>query len=56
MGRESSGTAWQPDTSEHRGLMVDAAGWTLMGMLTSTWSIAAKAVGAATTRRSYPAW
>lgn len=31
MQRESSGTAWQPDTSEHMGLMSIAGDWTLMG-------------------------
>ena len=31
MTREASGTAWQPDTSEHAGLMRQAGGWTLMG-------------------------
>ena len=30
MSRESSGTAWQPDTSEHSGLHVISGGWTLM--------------------------
>jgi hypothetical protein len=30
MERESSGTAWQPDTSEHLGLMSMSGGWTLM--------------------------
>jgi hypothetical protein len=30
-GRESSGTAWQPDSGEHRGLMAEAGGWHLMG-------------------------
>ena len=30
MERESSGTAWQPDTSVHAGAMVDSDGWTLM--------------------------
>ena len=30
MERESSGTAWQPDTSEHTGLMNMSGGWTLM--------------------------
>jgi hypothetical protein len=30
MERESSGTAWQPDTSEHMGLMVMSGDWTLM--------------------------
>ena len=30
MERESSGTAWQPDTSEHMGLMQMSSGWTLM--------------------------
>ena len=30
MERESSGTAWQPDRSEHRGLMKQAGGWMLM--------------------------
>ncbi|HZH07804.1 MAG TPA: hypothetical protein VEY69_14115, partial [Lautropia sp.] len=30
-GRESSGTAWQPDSSEHRGLMSQVGGWHLMG-------------------------
>jgi hypothetical protein len=30
MARESSGTAWQPDTSEHLGLMSMSGGWTLM--------------------------
>ena len=30
MTRESSGTAWQPDSSEHMGLMSMAGGWTLM--------------------------
>jgi hypothetical protein len=30
-GRESSGTAWQPDSSEHRGLMTQVGGWHLMG-------------------------
>ena len=28
--RESSGTAWQPDTSEHAGLMKQSGDWTLM--------------------------
>ena len=31
MTRESSGTAWQPDASEHMGLMAMTGGWTLMG-------------------------
>ncbi|HEX8839244.1 MAG TPA: hypothetical protein VF750_02100 [Sphingomicrobium sp.] len=31
MQRESSGTAWQPDTSEHQGLMTKSGDWTLMG-------------------------
>lgn len=31
MTRESSGTAWQPDSSEHMGIMAQAGGWTLMG-------------------------
>ncbi len=30
MQRESSGTAWQPDASQHRGLMTMSGGWTLM--------------------------
>ncbi len=30
MQRESSGTAWQPDASEHMGLMSEAGDWTLM--------------------------
>jgi hypothetical protein len=30
MGRESSGTAWQPDTSEHQGLVQMSGDWTLM--------------------------
>lgn len=30
MTREASGTAWQPDASEHMGLMGSAGGWTLM--------------------------
>ena len=30
MQRESSGTAWQPDTSEHAGLHVMSGDWTLM--------------------------
>src|SRR4051812_20932279 len=30
MERESSGTAWQPDTSRHSGLHVMTGGWTLM--------------------------
>ncbi|HEX8841783.1 MAG TPA: hypothetical protein VF757_05735 [Sphingomicrobium sp.] len=30
MERESSGTAWQPDTSEHMGLHVMSGEWTLM--------------------------
>ncbi|MEP6982578.1 MAG: hypothetical protein ABI853_02920 [Sphingomicrobium sp.] len=30
MERESSGTAWQPDTSEHTGLMTTSGDWTLM--------------------------
>jgi hypothetical protein len=30
MTRESSGTAWQPDASEHMGLHVMSGGWTLM--------------------------
>jgi hypothetical protein len=30
MQRESSGTAWQPDVSEHMGLMSMSGGWTLM--------------------------
>jgi hypothetical protein len=31
MTREASGTAWQPDTSEHSGVMVQSGDWTLMG-------------------------
>ena len=31
MNREASGTAWQPDASEHAGVMVMEGGWTLMG-------------------------
>jgi hypothetical protein len=30
MQRESSGTAWQPDTSEHNGLHIMSGDWTLM--------------------------
>jgi hypothetical protein len=30
MTRESSGTAWQPDSSEHMGLMAGSGGWDLM--------------------------
>src|SRR5438552_2736998 len=30
MERESSGTAWQPDTSEHAGIDVMSGGWMLM--------------------------
>ncbi|MFL6850603.1 MAG: hypothetical protein ACJ8EH_07095 [Sphingomicrobium sp.] len=30
MERESSGTAWQPDTTEHQGLMKMSGEWTLM--------------------------
>ncbi len=30
MSRESSGTAWQPDTTEHQGLMSRRREWTLM--------------------------
>src|SRR5207248_8715412 len=30
MERESSGTAWQPDTSEHMGLMSMSGDWMLM--------------------------
>ena len=30
MQRDSSGTAWQPDSSEHMGLMSEAGDWTLM--------------------------
>ena len=30
MTRESSGTAWQPDSSEHMGLHVTSGDWTLM--------------------------
>jgi hypothetical protein len=30
MERDSSGTAWQPDTSEHRGLHAMSGDWTLM--------------------------
>lgn len=31
MQRESSGTSWQPDASNHMGLMAVSGGWTLMG-------------------------
>jgi len=31
MARESSGTAWQPDASEHSGFMKSTGDWTLMG-------------------------
>ena len=31
MQRESSGTAWQPDSSEHMGVMAMSGDWTLMG-------------------------
>jgi hypothetical protein len=30
MQRESSGTAWQPDSSDHQGLMVMTGDWMLM--------------------------
>ena len=30
MARESSGTAWQPDASEHQGLLTMSGDWTLM--------------------------
>ena len=30
MTRESSGTAWQPDTTEHQGFMTMSSDWTLM--------------------------
>jgi len=30
MQREASGTAWQPDNSEHQGLMTSSGDWTLM--------------------------
>jgi hypothetical protein len=30
-GRESSGTAWQPDSAGHRGIMTQQGGWHLMG-------------------------
>jgi hypothetical protein len=29
--RDSSGTAWQPDASEHEGVMIRSGDWTLMG-------------------------
>ena len=31
MTRDASGTAWQPDTSEHMGIMRRVGNWTLMG-------------------------
>jgi hypothetical protein len=31
MGREASGTSWQPDTSEHGGVHLMAGDWALMG-------------------------
>ncbi|HEX8412532.1 MAG TPA: hypothetical protein VF637_01410 [Sphingomicrobium sp.] len=31
VNREASGTSWQPDTSEHHGLMSSAGRWMLMG-------------------------
>jgi hypothetical protein len=31
MTREASGTAWQPDTSGHSGVMVESGDWMLMG-------------------------
>jgi hypothetical protein len=31
IGRESSGTAWQPDNGEHRGVMTSVGDWHLMG-------------------------
>jgi hypothetical protein len=31
MQRESSGTAWQPDSSGHMGVMTQSGGWMLMG-------------------------
>jgi hypothetical protein len=31
MGRDASGTAWQPDVSEHGGIHEAAGPWTLMG-------------------------
>jgi hypothetical protein len=31
MTRDASGTAWQPDESEHRGVHGEAGGWSLMG-------------------------
>ena len=34
MSREASGTAWQPDASQHGGLHVAAGDWTLMGHAT----------------------
>jgi hypothetical protein len=39
MSREASGTAWQPDASEHQGIHVMAGGWMLMGhaLLNGVW-------------------
>ncbi len=39
--REASGTAWQPDTSEHEGLMTQSGDWMLMahGNLTAVGSV-----------------
>jgi hypothetical protein len=31
LNREASGTSWQPDTSQHSGLMATVGAWTLMG-------------------------
>jgi hypothetical protein len=31
MGREASGTSWNPDSTEHMGVMAASGGWTLMG-------------------------
>ncbi|MEO7786475.1 MAG: hypothetical protein ABIR77_01435 [Sphingomicrobium sp.] len=34
MEREASGTAWQPDASQHQGVMKQVGGWMLMGHAT----------------------
>ena len=50
--REASGTAWQPDASDHVGLMSLSGDWTLMGHGGSTSSTITSPARAATTRRS----
>ena len=56
MSREASGTAWQPDSTPHQGVMFMSGEWMLMGTPTCSASMTTRAGRAAAARPSHRAW